>query len=454
MSDFRCGVLIIPAGIVNERKSERTTVDLEWMEGAAMKSPESGCSVWREVGLRHRRALIQRRFVLACVLVLAAAAHAVGADAPQEPVAFVTHRIGQFRSEACCVGDFNNDGKLDVVAGPYLYVAPDWRKVEIRKLTGEVDDKGKGYYDDFANLALDVDGDGLLDVASCFWFRKSAAWYRNTAAQDGLWPETIIGTNGNFECGELFDLTGKGKASDILPHVPQTVWYELVVSGPKRGTFVCHTVSGKTMEYGGGAGDVNGDGRIDIVRPNAWFEAPADQRSSDWKEHPLALGDREAGKAEHTPEIRVYDVNGDGLNDLITSSAHRYGIFWYEQTHEDGRTGWKQHLIDDSWSQAHSISLADIDGDGALDLVTGKRFMAHNGGDPDENAPLGVYWYQLKRKPDVTWTKHVVSYDQGIGSGMNIPVVDLDGDGDLDIVVTGKWGGPVWFENKRISLQR
>jgi len=45
----------------------------------------------------------------------------------------------------------------------------------------------------------------------------------------------------------------------------------------------------------------------------------------------------------------------------------------------------------------------------------------------------------------------VISHNEGIGSGMNIPVVDLDGDGDLDIVVTGKWGGPVWFENKRLE---
>jgi len=68
--------------------------------------------------------------------------------------------------------------------------------------------------------------------------------------------------------------------------------------------------------------------------------------------------------------------------------------------------------------------------------------------DPDPNGPLGVYWYQLKRGPQPVWTKHAISYDQGIGAGMNIPVVDLDADGDLDVVVTGKFGGPVWFENR------
>lgn len=105
-------------------------------------------------------------------------------------------------------------------------------------------------------------------------------------------------------------------------------------------------------------------------------------------------------------------------------------------------------MIDDTWSQAHSLKLADLSGDGTLDLVTGKRFHAHNGKDPGGDEPLGVYWYELKRGAKPEWTKHVISYNEGIGSGLDIPVVDLDNDGDLDIVVTGKWGGPVWFENQ------
>jgi len=155
------------------------------------------------------------------------------------------------------------------------------------------------------------------------------------------------------------------------------------------------------------------------------------------------------GKPDHVPQMIVYDVNKDKLPDVITSSAHNYGIFWYEQSRADGKVTWKQHLIDDSWSQAHTLALADINGDGTPDLITGKRFMAHNGSDPDENGKLGVYWYELKRGKIPTWTKHVISYDEGIGSGVELCAVDLDKDGDIDVIVTGKWGGPVWFENKR-----
>jgi hypothetical protein len=368
-------------------------------------------------------------------------------------VKFVMHRVGTFRSEACGVGDFNNDGKIDIVAGPFLYLAPDWKPQKIRTLKGEVDNEGNGYYWDFMNVPLDVDGDGLLDVVSCSWHEKRSEWYRNPGTASGEWSCHLVEENGNFEHGDLWDIDGDGKRNEILPGVTATVWYELgKLPDGKRGV-VKHVVSEKTLDWGVGAGDVNGDGRPDILRPNAWFEAPADPRTGSWKEHPLAVGNQEEGKHEHTPQIWVYDINADGLNDIVTSSAHRWGIFWYQQIRDGSEIRFKQHLIDDSWTQAHSITLADLDGDGDLDMVTGKRFLAHNGHDPEPNAPLGVYWYELKRGANPSWTKHTISYNQGIGSGMNIPVVDLDGDGDLDVVVTGKWGGPVWFENKANQQQ-
>ena len=390
--------------------------------------------------------LITGVLLLATVAALSPAP--ASAQSGEKELKFVMHRIGNFRSEACCVGDFNNDGKLDVVAGPYLYLAPDWKPQKIREMTGPgVDNKGMGYWDDFANIAIDVDGDGLLDVVSCCWMAQHSAWYRNPGKAGGLWKETIIEKNGNFETGETWDLLGTGKSDVILPAVQRTVWYELG-TGPdgKRG-FIKHVVSNKLMEFGGGVGDVNGDGRPDIIRPNAWFEAPADPRNGKWIEHPLALGGLD-GKAEHTPQIWVYDVNGDGLPDIITSSAHRHGIFWYEQVRDGGKISWKQHVIDKTWTQAHSITLADLDGDGVPELVTGKRFLAHNGGDPGAFEPLGLYYYKLKKGPNPVWTKHVISYDKGIGSGMTVEVADMNGDGKPDIVVTGKWGGPVWFENQ------
>jgi len=383
------------------------------------------------------------------VFTCARAADSTAPNAVPSPVQFTTHRVGQVRSEAVAVADFNGDGRLDVAAGSQLYLAPDWKALKIRTLAGEVDAQGKGYYDDFMNLPLDVDGDKQLDVVSCGWFCKCIRWHRNTLGQPGDWPETVAETSVNFECGELVDLDGDGKAREVLPDAESTFWLEPAPAGSGSGGLVKHVISTKKMNYGCGVGDVNGDGRPDVLRPDAWFEGPVEPRQGNWIEHPWALGGKN-GVADHTPQILVLDVNGDRLPDVITGNAHKHGIFWYEQVRAGGTTTWKQHLIDDTWSQAHSFGLADINGDGTPDLVTGKRFMAHNGSDPDEFGPLGVYWYELRRGgPEPQWIKHVISYNEGIGSGVNLCVEDLDGDGDPDVVVTGKWGGPVWFENRR-----
>ena len=294
-----------------------------------------------------------------------------------------------------------------------------------------------------------MDGDGLLDIVSCSWHGKRIEWYRNPGKLGPLWSVTLVEENGHFECGDLWDIDGDGKALEILPATLHTAWYEVGTLADGSRGLVKHLVSKEADHWDGGVGDVNGDGRPDILRPATWFEAPRDPRSGQWKQHPLAVGHEEEGRADHTPQILVYDVNEDGLNDLITSVAHRYGIFWYEQSMKKGRRTWKRHLIDDSWSQPHSLVLADLNEDGDRDLVTGKRYKAHNGNDPGAFEPLGVYWYELERGATPRWVKHNLSFNEGIGSAYSLPVEDLDKDGDLDIVVTGKWGGPAWFENRR-----
>lgn len=358
---------------------------------------------------------------------------AVATRPPDVP--FQRHTIDLGSSESAAVCDINGDGKLDIVSGENWYEAPNWTKHHFRDIYYT-----NNYIDDLSTVPLDVDEDGRIDLVTSGWFTKKVAWWRNPGP-NGTWKETPIATGYPVEFTFLVDLDNDGHANEILPqfgdeHAP-LAWYER----DHHGGIAKHVVSPRSYGHGIGAGDVNGDGRNDILTHQGWFEAPADPRSGDWKFHAdWNLGD--------LGFLFVRDINGDGRPDVLTSMAHDYGIFWLEQ--KPGGT-WDKHMIDDSWSQAHAVTIADLRGDGAFGFVTGKRFMAHNGHDPGERESLGIYWYERMIVPDsktIEWVRHVIDYGGRAGGGMQIPVADMDGDGDMDFVVAGK-SGVFLFENKR-----
>lgn len=365
-------------------------------------------------------------------------------------IAFRVRMIDPGYGETVAVADVNRDGRPDILSGENWFEAPRWVKHPLRQI-----DYSNGYIDNFADLPMDVDGDGWADVIQFSYFSHRIVWLRNPGRSGGAWKETEIDSSGPTEFAFLVDLNNDGKAEELLPefdrpNVP-AAWFEL-----KAGTWIKHVVAPQSYGHGIGAGDVNGDGRNDILTPKGWLEAPADIHAQGyWKFHPTDWGwkyippagppldETKTTAAKHgDPKfgyMYLLDMNGDGRKDLLTGMAHDYGLAWYEQT---ASGDWKQHVIDSSWSQAHASQLVDLDGDGQLDLVTGKRYFAHNGNDPGEREPVGLYWYQWMKRTDgsLEWVRHIVDYGGRMGGGVQLVVADMDGDGDMDIVSANKSG--------------
>lgn len=374
-------------------------------------------------------------------LLIAVATLSLAATRPDSDIAFAKHFIDGGQNEPAAFADINHDGRLDIVSGENWYEAPkggpvarsatkEWTRHHFRSILFTTN-----YIDDFSDLPIDLNNDGYPDIVSCGWFSKSLWWDENPgkAASLAPWKRHEIETGANIEFCFLADLNNDGKKREILPQFGSAAtplaWFEVVNGKPVK-----HVVAPNSQGHGIGVGDINKDGRNDILTPNGWYEAP------DWKFHP----DWQLGQ---TGFIYALDINGDGRIDLVTSMAHDYGIFWLEQPKQPG--AWIKHIIDDSWSQGHAMTMADLNGDGRQDFITGKRFMAHNGKDPGEREPLGVYWYEYlppDEKGAVEWVKHVIDYGGRTGGGMQIAVGDLDGDGDPDIAVGGK-SGLFLFEN-------
>jgi len=365
------------------------------------------------------------KLLLIVTLVALAAAGAWSTSKPPD-IVFEKQTIDIGASETCAFADINRDGRIDIVSGEFWYEGPAWKPRQFRGLPFT-----DNYIDNFSDLPVDVDLDGSVDLVSCSYFSRRLGWWKNPGRGEGTWKEQSIQEGFPIEFAFLVDLDNDGKARELLPQFGDDkaplAWYEI-----RNGAWAKNVISPKSYGHGIGAGDLNGDGRTDVLTPTGWFEAPMDPRTTGWTWHP----DFDLGV---TGFIHVMDVNGDGRADIVTSLAHNYGIFWMEK----GKSGeWTKHLIDDSWSQPHAVVLVDMNGDGRKDLLTGKRYMAHNGHDPGEREPLGIYWYEFLTPPDgkVVWARHVIDYSTRAGGGIQIATADINGDGRIDFAAGGKSG--------------
>jgi hypothetical protein len=359
----------------------------------------------------------------------------------------------RFLSEGVAVADVNKDGKMDVLTGELWYEAPDWKPHRLRPGKDDYREGDKNVYSkSFACWADDVNGDGYPDLIVVGFPGDPCHWYENPKGKEGLWKEHTIWHSACNETPIYVDLLGTGKRVLLMGWQPKgkdnegqmayftpgddptKLWKMHPISEPSTKD---HVIPGThRFAHGLGAGDVNGDGKRDVLCTAGWWEQPAKLDDKPWKFHPAALGDACA-------DMFAYDIDGDGKADILSSSAHQYGIWAHLQRPGTGDSPAfvKEVLFPKLVSQTHALHCVDINGDGLKDLVTGKRFWAHGPhGDAEPGKPAMLYWFEAKKNSDglIRFVPHEIDNDSGVGTQFS--VIDVNGDKLLDVVTANKKG--------------
>lgn len=373
------------------------------------------------------------------------------------------------------IADFNKDQKPDIVAGPFYYEGPDFTVAhEIYTPVGynpAIDYPQKS----FITIAFDFNDDGWADVLTIGGSAgySTVTLYVNPNGQSRHWDSCVVlKPIGNEDTlfedidddgqPELIHTSKNAMAYSSWDHQDPCIWTTSTISeaGP-WGAYIGH---------GLGVGDLNGDGRKDMLSAYGWWEQPAEPEVALWTFHPQAFGRRgEFQGGAGGAQLGVYDVNGDDLNDVVTAlEGHGFGLAWYEQTRgPDGVPNFIQHMIMDGFlnknagdvifTEPHASAFADIDGDGIADFITGKRYMSHlmSYGDPDPFGAPVLYIYRTVRNPSAPggaeFVPELVNNHSGVGS--HLVVGDVNGDDKPDIVSSGALGTFV-FLNQTASGAR
>jgi len=353
-----------------------------------------------------------------------------------QTVRFEKHILtNDFISEGVAIGDVNKDGKPDILAGACWFEAPGWKKHSIAE--GKHYSPSTEFSNSFLDFAMDVNLDGWIDLIRISLPGEEAVWYENPKNKPGYWTMHPMLKNCGNESPALVDVDRDGRP-DLLcndPVAKEIIWLKAPVTKGdtawKRYVIAKGDIPGvNRYSHGLGLIDMNGDGRRDVVITKGWWECPRDPRTTGWTFHPADLG-------EDCSQIYALDKNN-----LVSASAHRYGIWW----HQKADTGWIHHTIYDKFSETHALAMADVNGDGRPDLITGKRYYAHNGEDPGAHEPSVLYWFERKPGSTPSWIPHPI--DDNSGVGLQVLVQDLNKDGLPDIIIANK-KGVFFFEQRR-----
>jgi hypothetical protein len=353
-----------------------------------------------------------------------------------------------FHGEGGTLADFDGDGSIDIAAGYQIFFGPDFK--ESTRLFASNPFNINGYSEYFFGFDADIDSDGDPDVLIVGFPGAASHWYRNPGkaqARHGNWERFTVMDVVDNESPMFEDIDSDGKL-DLICSTAGQFGYAKIGSDPTK-PWVFHPVSEpgpyQRFTHGIGIGDVNDDKHQDLLAKNGWWENPGSLVGDKlWTFHPFEFSG--PGGAQ----MHAVDLDGDGKNEVVTSlAAHAHGLAVYKKSSGDKEYRWTRiDVMTDkpetsptglAISQLHAVEIADIDGDGKPDIVTGKRFWAHNGNDPGENELPILIWFKpqlvaggLKFQPNI------IHDDSGVGT--QVTVKDANGDGKLDVLSVSKRG--------------
>jgi hypothetical protein len=362
-------------------------------------------------------------------------------------------------------GDLNQDGILDVVSGPYYYLGPDYTK-RLEIYVAPAQSPTANFAPTWTDYVFDFTGDGWPDVLT--GESRPMTLYVNPKGENRRWVghRVLPQITGEFTAMQdldgdgipeiVFVTGGTGGAGGAITYAkvnatnPSQPWPVVPISAP-----------GHAHGHGLGTGDINGDGRLDVVQAAGWWEQPAAAAPGPWRYHPVAFGRWGRAEGAGGALTAVYDVNGDGLNDVVSGlNAHGFGLAWFEQRRDPGGAiSFVRHMIIDDYStknagdvtisEMHAAAVADVDRDGVLDFITGKRVFSHQESyvDPDPHGLPGLYWFRTVRNPrapgGAEFVPELIHNRSGVGA--QFTAVDLNTDGRIDIVTATNRGTFVFF---------
>lgn len=397
------------------------------------------------------------------------AALALGVATPGGAQDHTVHRFTkttltqEFWAEGATAGDFNNDGVFDIAAGPYIYDGPAYtsrRAFYPAQETYTIETDGdvsihrgfpgalsarNAYSNNFIAYDHDFNGDGWDDILVIGFPGQETFWYENPQGAPDHWTRHVALAVTDNESPTFTDINGDGQP-DLVCNSEGYFGYASFNPDQPSAPWRFHPVTPKgswaRFTHGIGIGDVDGDGKMDIMERGGWWRQTAE---GPWELH------EENFAPGGSSQMFAYDVDGDGDNDILTClAAHGYGVAWYEHIKVNGAIAFNQHILVNAtpeenpygvtFSQPHAMTMADMNADGILDLITGKRFWAHGPtGDAEPNAPAVVYWFEIRRTTQgVEFIPHLIDDDSGVGT--QVMARDLNGDLAPEIIVGNKKG--------------